>query len=137
MARKRKQPDGWTQKATWLSLTELNPRREADYIIQRAQERDARLVRHGPFVFFSTAGGDAWMLDLEDALALCLARDGERQPFRIFETSRQFGVEWHQTYRIDGELFITEDRSGHVTTMMGYPTREILDFSGTGDRADL
>ena len=60
---------------------------EADYIIGKAQKRDTLIVSLGSIVFFSTYTGDAWMLDSEDGLALCLARDAARQEYLILETA--------------------------------------------------
>ena len=45
------------------------------------------------------------MLDYNEGLALCLARDGEKQPFRIVETPDKFAIEWNATYQIEGEIF--------------------------------
>jgi hypothetical protein len=75
------------------STTELNIQKEADYIVSRAAERDARCIVVGILVFFSTATGDAWMLDLEDRFALGLARDGVRSPARILEIEGRMAVE--------------------------------------------
>lgn len=100
--------------------------REAEYIIQKAQVNDARIVRLGGLILFSTQSGDAWLLDPEDALALCLARSGERQSFRIIETPTNFGIEWTVNYRIEDEGFIVIDQAGQERTIIGYPTHEIL-----------
>ncbi len=108
-----------------LRREQINVSKEADYIIRRAQESDARVVRLGALILFSTVSGDAWLLDIEDGLALCLARMGERQPFHIIETPTQFGIEWAASYRIEGEKFIVSEPSGQVRTIIGYPTREI------------
>jgi hypothetical protein len=108
-----------------LRREQVSISKEADYIIRRAQESDARVVRLGALILFSTASGDAWLLDIEDGLALCLARMGERQPFRITETPTRFGIEWTANYRIEGENFVVMDSSGQMRTILGYPTREI------------
>jgi hypothetical protein len=107
--------------------------REVAYIIQRAQQHDARMVQLGPLLFFSTATGDAWMLDTEDALALCLSRDGSSQGVHIIESETQFGIEWDRSYRIEDDLFISVDKSGRQTAIAGYPTREIMS-AGAGRR---
>lgn len=49
---------------------------EITYIVNRAAAHDTRVVSWGPLIFFSTESGDAWVLDPEDKLAICLARDG-------------------------------------------------------------
>lgn len=59
---------------------DMQARREAAYIVERALRGDGRSVSSGPLVLFSTATGDAWMLDPADGLARCLARDGSRLP---------------------------------------------------------
>ncbi len=100
---------------------------ETDYIIRCAANYETHIVTLGPLVFFSTDTGDAWMLDPQDGLALCLARDGDRQPFVITETQAQFAVEWNSDYQIEGGLFVVSEReSGRTRTIMGYPTQEIL-----------
>lgn len=122
---KQRTRSGASQTRRLLSQQETSITGEASYIINRAQANDARVVTLGPLVFFSTQTGDAWMLDPGDSLALCLARDGETQPFKIIETHTQFGIEWTATYRIDGNLFIVTERSGQTRTIFGYPTEEI------------
>jgi len=109
-----------------LRREQVNVSKEADYIIRRAQEMEARIVRLGALILFSTVSGDAWLLDVEDGLALCLARMGERQPFHIIETPTQFGIEWTANFRIEGEKFVVIEPSGQVRTIIGYPTREIF-----------
>ena len=99
---------------------------EANYIISRAQDNDARVVTLGPLILFSTETGDAWMLDPEDGLALCLARAGEAQPFTITETSANFSIEWKASYQIDGDVFIVTEGAGRTRSILGYPTAEIL-----------
>jgi len=99
---------------------------EIDYIIGRAQEHGSRVVQLGKFVFFSTETGDAWMLDPEDSLALCLSRDGEREVFKVLETPSSFQVSWNAQYRIEGNIFIVLSQDGRTRSIVGYPTREIL-----------
>jgi hypothetical protein len=99
---------------------------EANYIINRARDYDARVVALDPLIFFSTETGDAWVLDPEDGLALCLAQGGEAQPFTITETTTTFSVEWKANYQIDGDIFIVTERSGRTRAISGYPTSEIL-----------
>jgi hypothetical protein len=99
---------------------------ETNYIISRAQHYDSRVVSLGSLIFFSTETGDSWMLDYNEGLALCLAKDGEKQPFRIVETSDKFTIEWNATYQIEGDKFFVISNSGQAKTIIGYPTEEIL-----------
>jgi hypothetical protein len=98
---------------------------EADYVVVRAMAGDARVVSLGPLVFFSTATGDAWVLDAEDNLALQLAAAGTRLSFAITETGERFAIEWAGTFRIEGDLMTFAERAGKLRAIMGYPTREI------------
>jgi hypothetical protein len=123
MAKRRK--PGYSQSRHWVSRDQVSIQGEARYIIERAQEHDARVVMLGPLVFFSTETGDAWMLDPEDGLALCLARGGDEQPFTIHEAPTNFGIEWNANYRIEGDLFVVAERTGSVKSIFGYPVREI------------
>jgi hypothetical protein len=109
-----------------VNKAQINITREVNYIIKRAQESDARIIRLGSLVLFSTSTGDAWLLDPEDNLALCLARDGERQSFTVTETAVSFGIEWNANYRVDGDAFIVAEHSGQTKMILGYPTRELL-----------
>ncbi len=118
----QRHPD--VQAAAWEPL---NFRREADYIVARAQEHDGRCVTFGVLLFFSTHFSDAWMLDLEDGFALCLARDGQPLPLALVETHGQTSVEWDRTFSIEGDAFITTElETGRISTVMGYPIQAIL-----------
>jgi hypothetical protein len=66
-------------------------------------------------------------LDPEDSYALCLARDGMRQPARIIETEERFAIEWDRTYQIEGDLFVSANTSHRITAVAGYPTRQIVE----------
>jgi hypothetical protein len=98
--------------------------REVDYIVARAAQFDSRVVTLGQLVFFSTATGDAWMLDPEDGLALKLAEAGNRNPAKIVETASRFAIEWTASYRLDGDAFVTMDGSGQ-RVILGYPVEEV------------
>ena|SRR5438128_3827032 len=99
--------------------------REVDYIVARAAESDARVVTLGQLVFFSTQTGDAWLLDPEDRLALCLAKDGGRLPVPIVETATRYAIEWNASYTFEDDVFIVTDRSG-VRVIFGYPIADLL-----------
>jgi hypothetical protein len=98
---------------------------EAEYIVARAMAEDARIVSLRPLVFFSTATGDAWVLDAEDSLALPLAAARTRLPFTITETPERFAIEWTGTFQIDNEAMMFTDRAGKVRRIVGYPTQQI------------
>jgi hypothetical protein len=108
-----------------LTREQINIRGEVDYIIGRAAERDARIVVLGSLVFFSTESGDAWLLNPDEQLALCLARDGDPQPVNIIESAGRFAIDWKMTYQVSDNRFIVTDRDGQSRTISGYPIRQI------------
>ena len=108
------------RKQRLLSREQIGMNREADYIIKRAQLYESRVVLINGLIFFSTQTGDAWILDPEDHLAICLARDGERQAFSILETPMKFQVAWEAQYEINGDAFILVMKDGGIRTILGY-----------------
>jgi hypothetical protein len=94
-------------------------------VIARAEQHEGRLVTLGSLVLFSTETGDAWMLDVEDSSALCLARSGERQPFAIVDAPTTFSIEWNGSFRIEDQAFIVTDSAGTTSSMFGYPIAQI------------
>ena len=109
-----------------VSRTKLKIARETAYIIRSAQSGAARVVGLGPLILFSSDTGDAWLLDWQDKSALCLARDGVQQQFKITEAGQQFAVEWTSNYEIVGNLMVFQYTSGNVVSIQGYPTDVIL-----------
>ncbi len=124
--KKRKKAKASRPKKKRLNREQISIAGETDYIINRAQEYDSHVVSLGSLIFFSTETGDAWMLDCEDGLALNLAIGGNKQPFRILETSEKVAIEWNANYHIEEDKFIVTQQSGHIKTIIGYPTAEIL-----------
>jgi hypothetical protein len=97
---------------------------EVRYIQRRAAAHDDRIITLGRLVLFSTATGDAWILDPSDRLAARLARDGEPEPIDITETDTSFAIAWSGTYRLDGPAFVYSDRrTGRAEAILGYPTQ--------------
>jgi hypothetical protein len=121
MSRKRNQPRRCRQR-----LEELDLAKEVRYIQRRAAERDGRFVTVGQLAFFSCETGDAWMLDPSDRLAARLARDGTPEPIDFEEAETTFTISWKGYYRIDDSAFVyTDQTSGRVVTIFGYPTTQI------------
>ena len=124
--KKRKKSKISQPKKKKLNREQISITGESNYILNRAQNYESLVVSLGSLIFFSTETGDAWMLDYKDGLALCLAKVGEKQPFRIVETPEKFAIEWNVTYQIEGDKFVVIQKSGQVRTILGYPTEEIL-----------
>jgi hypothetical protein len=124
--KKREKSKAYRPKKKKLNRNQISIIGEANYIIKRAQNYDSRIVSLGSFIFFSTETGDAWMLDCKEGVALCLAKDGEKLPFRIAETAKKFAIEWNVAYQLEGDRYVVIQNSGIARTIIGYPTEEIL-----------
>jgi hypothetical protein len=112
----------------WIDGRDFHLAEEVRYMQRRAAERSGRIVTVGPLLLFSTDTGDAWILDLGDHLAARIAKDGVSTPVHVEETDTSFAVGWQGGYEIRGAAFIFADReSGRVTTILGYPTQQIVD----------
>lgn len=112
----------------WIDGRDFRLADEVRYMQRRAAERNGRIVTIGPLLLFSTESGDAWILDPTDHLATRIAQDGVSTPVHIEETDTSFAVGWQGSYEISGAAFISADsESGRVTTILGYPTRRIVD----------
>ncbi len=111
---------------------EVNIAREARHIIGKAREYDSRIVKFGSIVLFSTVTGDTWILDPQDHLALCLARDGVRQEYTIVDTASNFQIHWNAQYKIQGEMFWVGTPDGGSRAILGYQTRKIIHASKSG-----
>jgi hypothetical protein len=125
MTRRKKKPSSTRRQV--LRREEISIGREASYIIESAQRGEIKVVTLGKLLFFSTAEGDAWVLDPEDNLALRLAEQGERLPYRIMETATSLAVEWNAHYALSDSGFVVQDRDGKVTVFHTYPVHHIRD----------
>ena len=122
-----KQPKSSTYTERVLSRKEANVQKELDYILQRAAAGHSRVVGFAQLIFFSTHGRDAWMLDWEDELAICLMKDGVARPYQLGETDSRFAIQWQGRYHIEGELFsyIDNETPANLRAIDSYPTQII------------
>lgn len=112
----------------WVDGKTLHLADEVRYMQRRAAERSVRIVTIGPLLLFSTDSGDAWILDPGDHLATRIAEEGAPRPVHIEETDTSFAVGWQGTYEITGTAFVfSYPESGPVMTILGYPTRHIVE----------
>jgi hypothetical protein len=127
-ARRRSAQKNAESDRRWVEGRNVHLGDEIRYIQRLASERASRIVTIGPLLLFSTDSGDAWMLDPSDRLAMRLAEAGDRRPARIEETKKAFAVAWQGQYEIMGSAFVFSDnQTGRVTTILGYPTRQIAE----------
>lgn len=80
-----------------------------------------------PFVLFSTGIGDAWLLEPNEHLAMCLAWQGQRQPIGLRDDPDRIEVEWDGRYELLGDFFSVESRHPVIGTraLGGYPLVEV------------
>lgn len=116
----RQQPSSARQSRESLHLA-----KEVRSIQRRAAEHDDRIVSIGPLVFFSTASGDAWLLEPAEQLAVQLAVGGDPLPAYFEETDTSFAIGWQGRYRFDGAAFIYEE-PGRSRTILGYPVSQLM-----------
>lgn len=85
-----------------------------------------------PFVLFSSGIGDAWLLEPDEHLAMCLVWQGERQTIGLRDDPDQIEVEWDCMYELLGDFFSVESKHPVIGTraLGGYPldnVRKLLD----------
>lgn len=121
-------------------------RKELDDIIQAASAGEGRIVTVGVLLLFSTGSGDAWVLDVEDNLALCLMRDFERCGTEVQESAENFSIRWESTFAIEEGCFwvtgqpVKADAGPHSPAVMrtkavAYPTYPVTDLERAIRRA--
>jgi hypothetical protein len=103
-------------------------REEVDHIVECAAAMQSHVVGFGALVLFSTQTGDAWLLDWEDELALCLVRGGDPQPYALGETDRQIAIAWSGLFHIHADLLNCIDNSTPTKERLiaSYPSEAIL-----------
>ena len=107
-------------------LTKLHA--ECEIVIQAAREGVEKIIVTGPevlpvpFVLFASQG-DAWLLDPDDNMALCLMFHGEAQTREFEDTAREILIGWDGPFTLDGEAFAVKTEHPLIGTrvIMGYP----------------
>jgi tetratricopeptide (TPR) repeat protein len=113
-------------QARAMSGREVDVASEIAYIQGRAAAGESRVVSLPPLVFFSTADGDAWILDAEDNLAARLMRGKEALPSPLrAETGTNYEISWNSRFDIRDGCFWEEPREGTPIAYPFYPAGEI------------
>lgn len=105
---------------------------ECDLIVRAAQEGKSKIVITGPetltvpLVLFSSQG-DAWMLDADEGLAMCLVWGGETQEREIDDAGNGTEIGWDGPYALDGDAFTVETNHPAIGTrrIHAYPLDEL------------
>lgn len=80
----------------------------------------------GVFFFYSTVGGDAWLMEMTDCDCVQVARDGEILEPPIEENSETIEIKYSHTYAIrnkEVELTAYDDKS--VSLLKGAPSKQL------------
>lgn len=105
---------------------------ECEAAVRAASEGRDLVVVTGPEVVsvplvLLASQGDAWLLDPEENLALCLMFRGERMNWSFRDTDRQIGITWDGAFDLDGKGFVvtTEQPAIGARVIAGYPVDEL------------
>jgi len=80
---------------------------------------------------FSTADGDAWLLDVEAGAALCLCWKGHDQIANVSEREDAFFVEYDSSYSVESGSFAVASENPYVGQRIifgSYPVDVIANF---------
>lgn len=105
---------------------------ECEIILRAAREGIDKIIVTGPevlpvpFVLFASQG-DAWLLDPEENLALCLMFRGQKMTRVFRDSARQIEIAWDGEFRLDGDGFAvkTEHEAIGARVILGYPLAEL------------
>jgi len=100
---------------------------EVEKIQESAKAGKAAVLALGVFVLFSTAGGDAWLLEVTDMDAIQVARGGEKMTVEIEENPKTIEINWTHKFDVKNKKFILtsyKDKSEEIRE--DYPVHTIL-----------
>lgn len=108
-------------------------RAECEAIIAAELRGDVKIVmtKAGlacpPFVLFSTGIGDAWLLEPDEHLAMCLVWQGTRDEIGVSEDPSRIEVAWDGGYELLGDFFHVETNNPRIgeRAIGGYPLNEV------------
>jgi hypothetical protein len=105
---------------------------ECEIILRAAREGIDKMIVTGPevlpvpLVLFASQG-DAWLLDPEDNLAMCLMFRGQKMEREFRDSARQIGIAWDGPFRLDGDGFAVDTEHPAIGTrvILGYPLDDL------------
>lgn len=93
-------------------------------VLAASHEESMKVI--GVFIFFSTKEGDAWLLELSEMDAVCVAKGGEKIAVEINESAETIEVNWSHQFVIKEKAFTaTAYLDKTVDTYNNYPTASI------------
>ncbi|MFA7382172.1 MAG: SEC-C metal-binding domain-containing protein [Desulfurivibrionaceae bacterium] len=100
---------------------------EVEKIQESAGAGKAAVLAMGVFVFFSTSGGDAWLLEVTDMDAIQVAKGGEKLAVEIEENPETIEINWTHKFEIKNKQFIlTSYKDESEEAREDYPAHAIL-----------
>jgi len=100
---------------------------EVEKIQASANAKKSAVLALGVFVLFSTANGDAWLLEVTDMDAIQVAQDGDKIEVQIEENPETIEINWTHKFDVKNKKFILtsyKDKSEEVRE--DYPVHTIL-----------
>jgi hypothetical protein len=129
--------DHWHHVTQCLRQTEAKSGLEAleaecEIVLRAAREGIEKIIMTGPealsipLVLFACRG-DAWLLDPDEQMALCLMFGGQQQDRTFNDRGPEIEIAWDGAYAFDGQAFTvtTEHALIGTRTIMGYPLAEL------------
>jgi len=99
---------------------------EVELLQQAATEKRDTMKTLGVFVLFSTAAGDAWLLEITEADAIQVARGGDKVAVEIIENPETIEINWTHKFAVRHKNFVlTAYADKSEQEMAGYPTQRI------------
>jgi hypothetical protein len=105
---------------------------ECEIILRAAREGIEKIIVTGretmtvPLVLFASQG-DAWLLDPDENMALCLRFAGQQQDRSFIDAADGIEIDWDGVFALDGESFLVTTEHPLIGTrvIVGYPLDEI------------
>ena len=116
-----------TADLTDVQKAQISLQNNINAIQETASKGIQKVHELGVFVFFSTTGGDAWLLEVTDMDALQVAAGKEVLTVDLEENPETIEIEWTHTFAIKNKQFITTAyKDKKVEEIDNYPTHPIL-----------
>ncbi len=115
-----------TNERTQAPHKNVTVKEEVAILQKAAVNKKETLKIIGVFIFLSTAGGNAWLLELTEQDALLVAKDGKKIKTEITENGATIEVNWSHSFKIINNNFVTTAYADKaVETYENYPAATI------------
>lgn len=115
-----------TTQVTPEQAAKITLMKNVDKIQQMAEQGKESSNEIGVFFFFSTKGGDAWLLETTECDCVQVAKDGTRLEAPIDENPEVIEVNWSHTFAIRSKVVeITAYTDKSVSVLQDAPSSKI------------